>query len=65
MRRPSLRIIITYITYIEIITNSVGQLEPTFSLVPADSVDEDPVTIEVDQGDGEEQGVPVELECRV
>ena len=43
----------------------MGQLEPTFSLVPADSVDEDPVTIEVDQGDGEEQGVPVELECRV
>ena len=40
----------------------MGHLQPALPLVPADPIDENPVTIEVDQGDGQEQRVPVELE---
>ena len=40
----------------------MGHLQPALPLISADSVDENPVAIEVDQGDAEEQRVPVKLE---
>ena len=40
----------------------MGHLQPALPLISADPVDEDPVAVEVDQGDAEEERVPVELE---
>ena len=40
----------------------MGHLQPALPLISADSVDEDPVAVEVDQGDAEEERVPVELD---
>ena len=43
----------------------MSNFKPALPLIPAQPVDKNTIAIEIDQGDGQEQGVPVKLQPRV